>query len=92
MGSLNEGLPLDPGVTRSSWLTGALLAGLFLALHLPFLPPSLEDLDSINFALGIRDFDVVAPSAPSARVSAVHPRGQERSTRSASRKFTRSAC
>ena len=30
----------------------------FLALHLPFLPPSLEDLDSINFALGVRDFDV----------------------------------
>ena len=45
-------------MTRSSWLTGALLAGLFLALHLPFLPPSLEDLDSINFALGVRDYDV----------------------------------
>ncbi len=30
----------------------------FLALHLSFLPASLEDLDSINFALGIRDFDV----------------------------------
>jgi hypothetical protein len=45
-------------VTRSSWLTGALLAGLFLALHLPFLPPSLEDLDSINFALGVREYDV----------------------------------
>ena len=30
----------------------------FLALHLPFLPSSLEDLDSINFALGLRDFDV----------------------------------
>jgi hypothetical protein len=45
-------------VTRSSWLTGALLAGLFFALHLPFLPPSLEDLDSINFALGVRDYDV----------------------------------
>ncbi len=39
-------------------LTGLVLAGLFLALHLPFLPASLEDLDSINFALGIRDFDV----------------------------------
>ncbi len=35
-----------------------LLAALFLALHLPFLPRSLEDVDSINFALGIRDFDV----------------------------------
>ena len=34
------------------------LALLFLALHLPFLPASLEDLDSINFALGIRHFDV----------------------------------
>src|SRR4051812_43858307 len=29
-----------------------------LALHLPFLPRSLEDLDSINFALGVRHFDV----------------------------------
>src|SRR5436309_13657765 len=34
------------------------LAALFLAAHLPFLPASLEDLDSINFALGIRHFDV----------------------------------
>ena len=34
------------------------LAVLFLALHLPFLPKSLEDLDSINFALGMRHFDV----------------------------------
>jgi hypothetical protein len=42
-------------------LTRKALASLvlvFLALHLPFLPPSLEDLDSINFALGVRDFDV----------------------------------
>ena len=34
------------------------LALVFLALHLPYLPASLEDLDSINFALGVRDFDV----------------------------------
>ena len=34
------------------------LALVFLALHLPYLPASLEDLDSINFALGIRAFDV----------------------------------
>ena len=34
------------------------LALLFLGLHLPYLPTSLEDLDSINFALGIRQFDV----------------------------------
>jgi hypothetical protein len=30
----------------------------FLALHLPYLPKSLEDVDSINFALGVRQFDV----------------------------------
>jgi hypothetical protein len=45
-------------VTRSPRLAAALFAALFFALHLPFLPRSLEDLDSINFALGIRDFDV----------------------------------
>jgi hypothetical protein len=42
---------------RASLGAGA-LALAFIALHLPFLPASLEDLDSINFALGIRDFDV----------------------------------
>ncbi len=45
-------------MTRTHRLIGAVLGGLFLALHLPFLPPSLEDLDSINFALGLRQFDV----------------------------------
>jgi hypothetical protein len=44
-------------VKRASLGAGA-LALAFIALHLPFLPASLEDLDSINFALGIRDFDV----------------------------------
>jgi len=34
------------------------LALVFLALHLPYIPTSLEDLDSINFALGVRQFDV----------------------------------
>ena len=34
------------------------LAFVFFALHLPYLPSSLEDLDSINFAFGIRQFDV----------------------------------
>ena len=38
----------------SPWL----LALLFLALHLPYLPQSLEDVDSINFALGLHAFDV----------------------------------
>ncbi len=35
-----------------------LVALAFLALHLPYLPASLEDLDSINFALGLHQFDV----------------------------------
>jgi hypothetical protein len=39
-------------------MAAAGLALAFLACHLPYLPASLEDLDSINFALGIRDFDV----------------------------------
>ncbi len=30
----------------------------FLVFHLRYLPKSLEDLDSINFALGVRHFDV----------------------------------
>jgi transmembrane protein TMEM260 (protein O-mannosyltransferase) len=34
------------------------LAVLFFAAHVPVLPPTLEDLDSINFALGVRSFDV----------------------------------
>src|SRR5688572_19680836 len=36
----------------------AALALLFLAAHLVLLPGTLGDIDSINFALGVRDFDV----------------------------------
>ncbi|MEN3338200.1 MAG: hypothetical protein V7647_1876 [Acidobacteriota bacterium] len=36
----------------------AALAVAFLAAHLPLLPPTLEDIDSINFALGVKQFDV----------------------------------
>ena len=36
----------------------AALAVLYLVAHLLYLPPTLEDIDSINFALGLRDFDV----------------------------------
>jgi len=32
-------------------------AAAYLAAHLPFLAPSLEDIDSINFALGLRAFN-----------------------------------
>jgi hypothetical protein len=37
-----------------------LLAVAYLLFHLPFLSPSLEDIDSINFALGLRDYDIAA--------------------------------
>jgi hypothetical protein len=43
-------------VTKSRALIAlALLVGL---AHLPFVASTLEDIDSVNFALGIRDFDV----------------------------------
>ena len=46
------------GATRSIALALLLIVLVFLAFHLPYLPASLEDLDSINFALGMRRFDV----------------------------------
>ena len=36
----------------------AFLSIVFLLFHLPYLPASLEDLDSINFALAVQHFDV----------------------------------
>src|SRR5215471_11360668 len=36
----------------------AALVLLFLVAHFAWLPRTLEDLDSVNFALGVRDFDV----------------------------------
>src|SRR5918995_6312034 len=36
----------------------SVIAAAYTAAHLPFLAPSLEDIDSINFALGLREFDV----------------------------------
>lgn len=41
--------------TRSA---GIALLLVFLGAHLAFLPRTLEDIDSVNFALGVRDFDV----------------------------------
>ena len=35
-----------------------MLALAFVLAHAPFLASSLEDIDSVNFALGVRDFDV----------------------------------
>jgi hypothetical protein len=40
-----------------AWWAAAILALVFLAGHLPFLASALEDIDSVNFALGLRDFD-----------------------------------
>lgn len=36
------------------------VAALFLCAHLAWLPGHLEDIDSINFALGLRDYDIAA--------------------------------
>ena len=36
----------------------AALAFVFALGHIPFLASSLEDIDSVNFALGVRDFNV----------------------------------
>src|SRR3954469_5921480 len=33
------------------------VAGAWLLAHLPFLAPALEDIDSINFALGLHHYD-----------------------------------
>jgi hypothetical protein len=38
--------------------TLAALALVFALAHMPFLATSLEDIDSVNFALGVRDFNV----------------------------------
>src|SRR5258706_3809280 len=39
------------------WLVAVIVAAIYLAAHIPFLAPSLEDIDSINFALGLRAFN-----------------------------------
>jgi hypothetical protein len=46
-------------VARFTRLLTAALAFLFLATHLVSLPRSLEDIDTINLALGVESFDVV---------------------------------
>ena len=49
----------DPGLRTSGvpWAAAGAVAAAYLAAHLPLLAPSLEGIDSINFALGLRDFD-----------------------------------
>src|SRR5512133_989668 len=45
----------NPRTTNRTVISVAAL--LYFAAHVPFLAPSLEDIDSINFALGLRHFD-----------------------------------
>ena len=58
MHKVDHAQALHSGFGVRHWSVASALAALFLAFHLPFLPASLEDLDSINFALGLRHFDV----------------------------------
>ena len=47
----------QPLTTNRNGAAAFLIAALYFAAHVPFLAPSLEDIDSINFALGLRHFD-----------------------------------
>jgi hypothetical protein len=49
--------PIVRGPLPAASRVGAILALLYLIGHLFFLPPALEDIDSINFALGLHDYD-----------------------------------
>lgn len=50
--------PARFSVTTRLRLLVAVLSLLFLGLHLRALPQTLEDIDSINFALGVEHFDI----------------------------------
>lgn len=69
----SEPSPPSSARDRGSWFSGQptarllrgpaaapalVLAVLYLLLHLPFLAPSLEDIDSINFGLALHDYDI----------------------------------
>jgi hypothetical protein len=47
----------QPPTTNRLSAAVVVIAAVYLLAHLPFLAPSLEDIDSINFALGLRHFD-----------------------------------
>lgn len=53
------GSPLPAPAHRASTVLIA-LSLLYFAIHAAYLAPSLEDLDSVNFALAIEDFDPAA--------------------------------
>lgn len=50
--------PASRGLGAPFFQWTLLLALVYLCAHLPSLAPSLEDVDSINFGLGLREFDV----------------------------------
>lgn len=50
--------PSENGPRSATAWPAFALAAAYLAAHLPFLAPSLEDIDSINFALGLHDYDL----------------------------------
>ena len=55
---MRDSTTMDTTAPRGPWRWLApTVAVVFLAAHLPFLAPTLEDLDSVNFALGVRRFD-----------------------------------
>ena len=63
----SEHLDSRPGSSDAALTFGLIGAAVaYAAAHLLFLPRSLEDIDSINFALGLRHFDV-------ARISRIRP-------------------
>jgi hypothetical protein len=51
--------PRSRRVRRVEWLALIVAAAALLALRLPFLPPTLDDIDSVNFELGVHDYDPV---------------------------------
>lgn len=53
----NRSTPDMGGPRVPRWGLAIAVALIFLSAHLPFLAPTLEDLDSVNFALGVRHFD-----------------------------------
>src|SRR5688572_20025316 len=57
VGEPERGAAPAPGLVTVQRLLAA-LALIFALAHIPFLATSLEDIDSVNFALGVRDFDV----------------------------------
>ena len=56
-GEPERGASTATGVVTPGRLLAA-LALVFALAHVPFLATSLEDIDSVNFALGLRDFNV----------------------------------